>query len=157
MPTNTTILSRRETLTRLSAATAVIISPAAAAPLGELTTPLAGTEQPCTIEQLAAIEFQPVAEFIDYPAALPAIHEKLNRLYAGGCIGIGLLGKTKAQLVEIVRGLEGDDKPSAEGFHECLTDAREYAEELAQFLTAAETRFAVAMAVTAIDHRAAEA
>jgi hypothetical protein len=154
MPNNATTLSRRETLARLSAAAAVVISPAAASPLTELTTSPTGTEQLCTIEQLAAIDFQPIAEFIDYAAALPKIREKLNRLYTAAGVGIGFLGKTKAQLVEIVRELDGVDDPCAVGFHECLTEAREYAEGLVQFLTAAETRFAVAMAVTAIEQGA---
>jgi hypothetical protein len=47
--------------------------------------------------------------------------------------------------------LDDDPENEASGFHECLTDAREYAEELIEFLTAAEIRFAVAMAVTAIE------
>jgi hypothetical protein len=141
---NTPNLSRRAALAEISLTAAAAASAGVTFPLGmtrgEITKDL-------TVEQLAALKFEPIAEFIDFEAARPNIQESLNRLYTMGSVAIGLLGKTKAELREFVRNLDANSDPSdATGFHELITDAREYAEGLVQFLTAAEIRFAVALA-----------
>jgi hypothetical protein len=61
---------------------------------------------------------------------------------------IGMLTKTKAELIDTVRSMDeaGDEEVNSVSFHGYLTDAREKLEALLAFVTAAECRYACAMA-----------
>jgi exonuclease VII small subunit len=60
-------------------------------------------------------------------------------------LAIATLAKTKAETIELVRGLE--DNPvdgGVESLAKCMQRAREYARECAKILKAAETRLSIA-------------
>jgi hypothetical protein len=112
---------------------------------------IAASNPICTHEQLAALEFEPSSEFAGFdqnPTAMEEHEEKLRSIGAASRVAVVTLSKTKQDLIGLVVHLDEDkDKDSGSiRMLEFLTDARAKLEALLAFVTAAEVRFARAMA-----------
>jgi hypothetical protein len=104
-----------------------------------------------THEQLAAQEFEPWPEFVGFdknPKAMEEHEQKLRSLGIMSRFAIGLLSKTKQELIESVRAMDKDrdEEVNSMNFLEYMSGAREKVEALLSFITAAEIRQACAMA-----------
>jgi hypothetical protein len=112
---------------------------------------LAASTPICTHEELAALEFAPESHFVGVgqdPTRMETHEEFLRQINIMSRFAIGLLGKTKQELIDTVRNMDEDERTTADScqFLEYLTDARGKAEALLNFLTSAEIRHACAMA-----------
>jgi hypothetical protein len=107
---------------------------------------LAVSNQVISHDEMAAVDFKPIPTFVGLNDSFDKMerHEEfLRKIAIVSRLAITFLGRTKAELVENVReaGNETND-----GMLKWLMDGREAADELADMLKQAETRFAVAMA-----------
>jgi hypothetical protein len=104
-----------------------------------------------THEELAALPFEPesrLAGFDQNPKAIEDHEEKLRHIGIMSRFAIAMLSKSKAELIESVRGMDEkrDEEVNSMSFLAYLTAAREKTEAILSFLTAAEIRHACAMA-----------
>jgi hypothetical protein len=102
-------------------------------------------------KQLAALEFEPDQFFIGFdkdPRKAEEHEEKLRSIGIISRFAVGLLGRTKAELIEAVRSMDvkGDDEASSDNFLRYIVDARGKLEALLAFVTAFEIRIACAIA-----------
>jgi hypothetical protein len=103
------------------------------------------------IASLAALDFEPVPEFVDLcksPDRLAAHDCKLNTLAVMTRNAIAILGKPKGRLIELVVALDGADHRHADDLLDSLMAARLIAAGLRDMIRAAEHRLGVAMAHT---------
>jgi hypothetical protein len=75
--------------------------------------------------------------------------QKLRSIGIMSRFAVGLLGKSKQELIESVRAMDEDkdEETGSVAFLKYATDAREKLEALLSFVTSLEIRFASAMAV----------
>jgi hypothetical protein len=102
-----------------------------------------------TIKETAGGDFAAVPEFVDLQAnrrRTQAQEEKLQRLCAATHLAVIVLGRSKSELVELVRSIENERVGGAE-LHHGLMRGRELAAAILDMMTAAETRVAAALAV----------
>jgi hypothetical protein len=112
----------------------------------------------CTHEELAALEFEPDPNFVNFgksPESMEHHEEALRTISITSRFAVSLLGKTKAELIESVRHFDEDrdDEANSMTFLSYLTAGREKLEALLDFVTAAEIRHACAMAVVYSDNK----
>jgi hypothetical protein len=105
----------------------------------------------CTHEELAALEFEPFAQFVNFaknPQAMEEHEEKLKTISVMSRFAIAMLGKTKAEMIQSILDFDedADEEASSMAFLEYMTRARGNLEALFEFVTAAEIRHACAMA-----------
>jgi hypothetical protein len=101
----------------------------------------------CSHDELAAIDFQPVATFVGLPNDLSKLerHESFLRSIAIiSRVAVSMLGLSKAEVVENIR--KGGDQEHDVEMLEWLADGRKSATELLDMITRAECRYACAMA-----------
>jgi hypothetical protein len=96
-------------------------------------------------------ELEPWPQFVGFdknPKAMEEHEQKLRSLGIMSRFAIGLLGKTKAELIESVRAMDKDEDEDVHSmsFLEYLTDARGKLEAILSFVNAVEIRFASAIA-----------
>jgi hypothetical protein len=144
MKIETTPLSRRRLLAGVPAVAAVGV-PSVATALGGLAE---AAEPTITHEQLAAQDFEPVPEFVGLSDAVKKIHEqKLDDVSIVSRMSLHLLGLTKAEIIKNMREMALDtDMAEADEMLQTFVNGRELAECLVEMITAAEVRFASAMA-----------
>jgi hypothetical protein len=97
-----------------------------------------------THQQLADQQFEPVADFVNISDSLEKQRShaaKMQRFEITLRMAIALLGKTKAELIEGVKNMEGADELLRE-----FSEASDLAKELASMISSAECRVACALA-----------
>ena|ERR1700722_18098176 len=107
-----------------------------------------------TMQQLVDQEFEAVAEFANFQtdvASVVAHEEKLRNIAIGSRFAITVLGRSKAELIDLVKSMveQEDGESEIEALHKCLVDSRNLAEALTEMMMTAECRVAVAIANTA--------
>jgi hypothetical protein len=105
----------------------------------------------CTHQQLAELDFQPCPEFVKFdtnPDAMEEHEDKLRSLGWMSRFALATLGKTKPEVIEMVRKMDEDKdiESSSVKFLWYMTGAREDIEALLAMITSAEIRMACAIA-----------
>jgi hypothetical protein len=93
----------------------------------------------CTHEELAAMEFKPETYFVGFdknPQAMEEHEEKLRSIGIMSRFAIVNLGKTKEELIEVVRSMDEHMNPQVNSgnFLMWLTGGREKVEALLNFM-----------------------
>jgi hypothetical protein len=100
------------------------------------------------IRERAETDFGAVAEFVDFrnnfERAL-AHEDKLRKLSIATHLAIIVLGRSKTELIELVRSMDNDERVCAAELHRGLSRGRELATTILEMMTAAEARVATAL------------
>jgi hypothetical protein len=108
---------------------------------------LAVSNQVITHEEMAALDFKPIPTFVGLNDSIDKMerHETfLRKIAIMSRSAVSLLGLPKAEIIANIR--KGADRQSDDEIFKALMDGREAADELADMIKQAETRFACAMA-----------
>jgi hypothetical protein len=100
------------------------------------------------VKEMADLDFEAVAEFIDFRAGRgrATVHEdRLQRVRTATDLAIIVLGRSKSELIELVRSMDAEPVSAAE-LRRGLIRGREAAAAILDMMTAAETRVAAALA-----------
>jgi hypothetical protein len=107
---------------------------------------LAAVRPIITHRQLQDLDFEPIAEFTDFfkrPDKRAEHEEKLEAFGVASRMAIGILTKSKAELIELIGKSDGDFPPE---LLETLAAHSDLAEGLSRLIRSAEIRFAAALA-----------
>ena len=103
-----------------------------------------------TFAQAAEADFEAVPEFIDFrnnSERARAHEDKLQKLSTATHFAIIVLGRSRAELVELLRTMDQDERVGAAELYCGLSRGRELAAAILEMMTAAETRVANALTV----------
>ena len=102
------------------------------------------------IREMAETDFDAVPEFVDFRNNFErarAHEDKLQKLSIATHFAIIVLGRSKAELIELIRTMDHDERVSAAELYRGLSRGRELAAAILEMMTAAETRVATALSV----------
>jgi hypothetical protein len=102
------------------------------------------------IREAAEADFEAVPEFVDFRnnfERVRAHEDKLQNLSLATHFAIIVLGRSKAELIELVRTMDDDERVGAAELYRGLSRGRELAAAVLQMMSAAETRVATALTV----------
>jgi hypothetical protein len=101
-------------------------------------------------KEMAEIEFEAIPEFVDFQNSCErarAHDERLQKLSLATHFAIIVLSRSKAELIELIKSLEEDERVGAADLCRGLARGRELAAAMLEMMTVAETRVAAARAV----------
>jgi hypothetical protein len=109
---------------------------------------LAVANRAFAIRDTAETDFDAVPEFVEFRNNLERAHtheDNLQKLSIATHLAIIVLGRSKAELIELVRTMDHDERVSAAELYRALGRGRELATAILEMMTAAETRVATAL------------
>jgi hypothetical protein len=108
----------------------------------------AGTTAPPTMAEIAEIDFEPIDQFVNFGNnidQLTAHEQKLRDFAIATRLAIGLLGQSKAELIDRITTSDTHDSHAVEQLLESLMDAEGLADDLRDMIRTAHLRLGVAM------------
>jgi hypothetical protein len=100
------------------------------------------------VKGTAETDFDAVTEFVKFRnncERARAHEDKLQKLCIATHFAIIVLGRSKAELIELVKTMDHDERVSAAELYRGLSRGRELAAAILEMMTAAETRVASAL------------
>jgi hypothetical protein len=111
---------------------------------------LAGSNRLFTCKEMARFDFEAIPEFVDFRSNFErakALAERLQELSIATHLAIIVLGRSKSELIELVKSMDEDDRVGSAELYRGLIRGRELAGSILAMMTSAETRVAATRAV----------